>query len=118
MVYSSRTNTDHDTWYCSTNNGLPVPKYFWKEPKSGKLPGQDNVVIAQIASLSMEFIRLSQVTGDPKYAARIHTITNQLALTQRYTALPGMWPMLADCSGTQLAFTDKRFSLGVLAGKT
>ncbi|PMD33637.1 glycoside hydrolase family 47 protein [Hyaloscypha variabilis F] len=98
-----------------TESGLPVPYYFWKNDTSGQLPGQDNVIIAQIASLSLEFIRLSQVTGDPKYAARIQTVTDQLAVTQNLTALPGMWPIQANCSGTQLSFQDRTFSLGVLS---
>jgi mannosyl-oligosaccharide alpha-1,2-mannosidase len=100
-----------------TESGLPVPYYFWKNDTSGQLPGQDNVIIAQIASLSLEFIRLSQVTGDPKYAARIQTVTDQLAVTQNLTALPGMWPIQANCSGKQLSFQDRTFSLGVLSGE-
>ena len=60
---------------------------------------------------------MSQATGNKTYAAHIQTVTNQLKKTQSRTALPGMWPMIADCSGSELNFTDKRFSLGVLAGK-
>jgi len=100
-----------------THSGLPVPYYWWKENTSGKLDGKDNVIIAQIASLSLEFIRLSQVTGDLKYAAQIQIVTDQLALTQKLTALPGMWPIQANCTGIQLSFQDKSFSLGVLSGK-
>ncbi|PBP20102.1 class I alpha-mannosidase [Diplocarpon rosae] len=99
----------------NTNNGLPVPYYYWKETTLTKLPGEDNVIIAQIASLSMEFVRLSQVTGDPKYAAKIQLVTNELAKTQNLTDLPGMWPLIANCSGEGLSFQDSRFSLGVLA---
>lgn len=100
-----------------TPSGLPVPYYWWKQHTSGKLPGEDKVIIAQIASLSLEFIRLSQVTGDPKYAAQIQIVTDQLALTQNLTALPGMWPIQANCTGTDLSFQDGTFSLGVLAGE-
>ncbi|PBP15490.1 class I alpha-mannosidase, partial [Diplocarpon rosae] len=99
----------------NTDNGLPVPYYYWKETTLAKLPGEDNVIIAQIASLSMEFVRLSQVTGDPKYAAKIQLVTNELANTQNFTDLPGMWPLIANCSGEGLSFQDSRFSLGVLA---
>lgn len=100
-----------------TQSGLPVPYYFWKENTSGKLHGEDKVIIAQIASLSLEFIRLSQVTGDLKYAAQIQIVTDQLALTQNLTALPGMWPITANCSVEHLSFQDKTFSLGVLSGE-
>ena len=60
---------------------------------------------------------MSQATGNKTYAAHIQTITDQLKKTQSSTALPGMWPMIADCSGSELSFSDQRFSLGVLAGK-
>jgi len=100
-----------------TESGLPVPYYWWKRNTPGKLPGEDKVIIAQIASLSLEFIRLSQVTGDPKYAAQIQIVTDQLARTQSLTALPGMWPIQANCTGTHLSFQDGTFSLGVLSGK-
>jgi mannosyl-oligosaccharide alpha-1,2-mannosidase len=101
-----------------TPSGLPVPHYWWKQNTPGvKLPGEDGVIIAQIASLSLEFIRLSQVTGDSKYADRIQVVTDQLALTQNQTALPGMWPIQANCTGTYLSFQDTTFSLGVLSGE-
>ena len=100
-----------------TESGLPVPYYWWKENTPGKLPGEDKVIIAQIASLSLEFIRLSQVTMDPKYAAQIQIVTDQLALTQSLTALPGMWPIQANCTGAHVSFQDKTFSLGVLSGE-
>lgn len=114
--FSARNNANSEI-FRSTDNGLPVQHYWWNNNTFGKLPGEDNVIIAQVASLSMEFIRLSQVTGDPKYAAQIQIITDQLAHTQDLTALPGMWPLMANCSGAQLSFQDKRFSLGVLAGE-
>jgi mannosyl-oligosaccharide alpha-1,2-mannosidase len=100
-----------------TQSGLPVPYYWWKQNTSEKLPGEDKVIIAQIASLSLEFIRLSQVTGDLKYATQIQIVTDQLARTQNLTALPGMWPIQANCTGEHLSFQNKIFSLGVLAGE-
>lgn len=100
-----------------TPSGLPVPYYWWKENTPAKLAGVDNVIIAQIASLSLEFIRLSQVAHDLSYAAHIQAVTDQLEATQNNTLLPGMWPIQANCTGTHLTFQDGSFSLGVLAGK-
>jgi mannosyl-oligosaccharide alpha-1,2-mannosidase len=108
---------DADRKVRSTASGLPVPHYFWHDTTKEKLLNGDGVIIAQVASLSMEFIRLSQVTGDSKYASLIQTVTDQLARTQNFTDLPGMWPLTANCSGDYLSFQDKRFSLGVLAGE-
>ena len=100
-----------------TKNGTPVPYYKWKKHGSGKLAAVNGVIIAQIGSLSLEFIRLSQVTGDPKYAEAIQTITDQLESTQNHTALPGMWPSKADCAGSSVSFSSKSFTLGAFAGE-
>ncbi|QSZ29201.1 hypothetical protein DSL72_003712 [Monilinia vaccinii-corymbosi] len=101
----------------NTENGLPSPYYYWerKLPKGGKIPGEDGVILAQIASLSLEFIRLSQVTGDPKYEKAIQRITDQLENTQNTTALPGMWPTAVDCTESSLTFRSRSFTLGALS---
>lgn len=101
-----------------TPNGLPVPFYYWNLTDPFKpLPNEEKVIIAQVASLSLEFIRLSQVTGDPRYSAMIQNVTDQLDSTQLTTDLPGMWPIIANCSGPRMTIQDKAFSLGVLAGR-
>jgi mannosyl-oligosaccharide alpha-1,2-mannosidase len=102
----------------NTESGVPVPYYDWRQPSVGKLPGETRVIIAQIGSLSMEFIRLSQVTGDKKYADAIELITNQLELTQNSTTLPGIWPTQVDTDGPEISFTSQSYTLGALAGKS
>ena len=52
--------------------------------------------IADVGSLSLEFTRLSQLSGDPKYFDAIQGITDQLVLHQNDTKLPGMWPIKFD----------------------
>lgn len=100
-----------------TENGIPVPYYSWKSHGSKKLLGEKGVIVSQIGSLSLEFIRLSQATGDPKYAAVIQNVTDQLESTQNTTALPGMWPTHVDCTGPTLSFAaSNAFTLGALAG--
>jgi mannosyl-oligosaccharide alpha-1,2-mannosidase len=103
----------------NTESGAPVPYYKWKQDSStgGKLAGENGVIVAQIGSLSLEFIRLSQVTGDPRYADAIQKITNQLENTQNHTTLPGMWPSQVDCAGSQLSFSSQAYTLGAFAGK-
>lgn len=101
-----------------TECGAPVPYYYWKQhnPKDGELLGENGVIIAQIGSLSLEFIRLSQITGDPKYMNAIQRITDQLESTQNYTSLPGMWPSQVDTTGPQLSFSSRAYTLGAFAG--
>ncbi|KAH8812985.1 putative mannosyl-oligosaccharide 1,2-alpha-mannosidase IB [Xylogone sp. PMI_703] len=97
-----------------TPNGLPVPYYWWQR-KSSDLFGESGVLAAQIGSLSMEFIRLTQVTGDSKYADAIQKITDQLANTQNETSLPGMWPIKIDTTGPKMKYSSADFTLGALA---
>lgn len=100
-----------------TPNGIPVPYYNWETHGTEKLIGENGVLIAQIGSLSLEFIRLSQVTGDSKYADAIQKITNQLQDTQNHTSLPGMWPSQVDCSAASMSFSSQSYTLGAWAGE-
>ncbi|KAI9744441.1 MAG: hypothetical protein M1818_001970 [Claussenomyces sp. TS43310] len=98
-----------------TESGIPVPYYWWQDHGAGKLAGENGVLVAQIGSLSLELIRLSQVTGNVKYADVVQRITDQLEETQNKTALPGMWPSQADCRGPKLSFSSLAFTLGAFA---
>lgn len=55
--------------------------------------------MAEIGSLSVEFTRLAQLTGEPKYYDAIARITDALEKHQDNTSLPGMWPTYLDASG-------------------
>lgn len=101
----------------NTENGIPTPYYWWEKAGPGKIESENGVVVAQIGSLSLEFIRLSQLTGETKYEESIQKITDQLARTQNTTALPGLWPSFADCKGEGLSFSSHDFTLGAFAGK-
>ncbi|KAM3067683.1 hypothetical protein ACMFMG_000004 [Clarireedia jacksonii] len=98
-----------------TASGIPTPYYWWDKKREGKIPGENGVLVAQIASLSLEFIRLSQVTGESKYFDAVQNITDQLQRTQNLTSLPGMWPAKANCMGSSLAFTSSSYTLGAFA---
>lgn len=52
-----------------------------------------SAAIADLGSLSLEFTRLSQLTGDARYFDAIQRITDLFASQQNQTALPGMWPV-------------------------
>jgi mannosyl-oligosaccharide alpha-1,2-mannosidase len=51
------------------------------------------MLIAEAASASVEFTRLSQLTGDMRYFDAISRVTNVLDEQQALTKLPGMWPI-------------------------
>ncbi len=82
-----------------------------------------SVVVAVLGSLSLEFTRLSQITGNEKYYDAIQRVMNELEKWQMNTTLPGMWPAMVDASrvnrsvaiGSPFDNTDELFTLGSLA---
>lgn len=102
-----------------TPHGLPVPYYWWQRevPEGEMLKGENGVLLAQIF-LTLEFTRLSQITGDDKYAKAVQKITDDLERKQNATALPGMWPSQVDYRTATLKFSSKAFTLGAWAGKS
>ena len=70
--------------------------------------------MAEIGSLALEFTRLSQLTGDPKYYDSVQRITNALAAQQNFTKIPGLWPIALNAA--TLNFThDRMFTFGGMA---
>jgi mannosyl-oligosaccharide alpha-1,2-mannosidase len=54
---------------------------------------------AELGSLSMEFIRLAQITKDNRYYDAVQRITDALDEYQNRTLIPGLWPHWIDTSG-------------------
>lgn len=83
--------------------------------ESSTLPSE-NTLLAEIGSLSLEFTRLSQITGDPKYFDAVQRITDNLHHAQNQTRLPGLWPLSFDARS--LRFSDDHFTVGGMADST
>ncbi|KAH0548253.1 hypothetical protein GP486_008040 [Trichoglossum hirsutum] len=98
-----------------TPNRMPVARWDWKGAALGNdQAAQEFTLLAEIGSLSLEFTRLSQLTGDPKFFDAIQRITDQLASQQLHTKLPGMWPILVNARAGN--FTAKSFfTIGSMA---
>ncbi|KAL5336081.1 glycosyl hydrolase family 47-domain-containing protein [Aspergillus crustosus] len=83
-----------------TPNRMPSLFYKWKpEYASAHRLGDVKAVLAELGSLSLEFTRLAQLTGDDKYYDAIARITNNLEEYQDRTKIPGLWPLNVDASG-------------------
>ncbi|KUJ17573.1 putative endoplasmic reticulum mannosyl-oligosaccharide 1,2-alpha-mannosidase [Mollisia scopiformis] len=111
-----------------TPNRMPTPHYEWSatnEYANTHLPS-GSIVLAVLGSLSLEFTRLSQITGNDKYYDAIQRVMDELEKWQDKTALPGMWPSMVDATkfnescllGTPWAGMDEQFTLGALADST
>lgn len=90
-----------------TPNRMPETYYYWRSQfASNPHRASSHVVLAEIGSLSMEFTRLAQLTGDHKYYDAIARITDHLEEFQNNTRLPGMWPTYLDASGCKVVAID------------
>jgi len=79
----------------NTENNMPVDFIGFQAAKEGLgLPVEDKVASAGPGTLSLEFSRLSQITGDSKYYSVISNLMDTFYENQNKTELPGMWPMM------------------------
>ncbi|EOD45039.1 putative glycosyl hydrolase family 47 protein [Neofusicoccum parvum UCRNP2] len=80
-----------------TPNRLPITR--WNPIKALQNEPQvadQTVLVAEIGSLTMEFTRLSQVTGDPKWYDAVARIMDVFEDQQKRTQIPGMWPVMVN----------------------
>lgn len=98
-----------------TPNRMPIARWNFHEAKAGKAQiSSDWVLVSEVGSLTLEFTRLSQVTGDGKYFDAVQRVMDQFDLQQNLTKLPGLWPIVIDTRN--LDFTkDASFTLGGMA---
>ncbi|KAF2018773.1 glycoside hydrolase family 47 protein [Aaosphaeria arxii CBS 175.79] len=79
----------------NTPNGMPVDFISFEEAKlGGGLQVESSVVSASPGTITLEFSRLSQITGDSKYYAAVSQVMDVFHKHQNETLLPGMWPMM------------------------
>lgn len=97
-----------------TPNRVPGFWLTFEDAKAGRQVAGTHDPSSGPTSLSLEFTRLSQLTGDDKYYDAIERIRQLLERTQEQSLLPGMWPTMVNFrEGT--VKEDNSFSLGALA---
>ncbi|KAK6537971.1 hypothetical protein TWF694_010864 [Orbilia ellipsospora] len=86
-----------------TPNRMPVLYFQW-QPENVKQRHRASTTscMAEIGSMSVEFTRLAQLTGENKYFDAIQRITNEFDKFLMNTTLPGFWPQVVDASGCQM----------------
>ena len=83
----------------NTENGMPVDFITFETAKEGTgLRVESQVVSASPGTITLEFSRLSQLTGDNKYYAAVSQVMDLFYKNQNATSLPGMWPMMVSMS--------------------
>ncbi|ROT41251.1 endoplasmic reticulum mannosyl-oligosaccharide 1,2-alpha-mannosidase [Sodiomyces alkalinus F11] len=101
-----------DMLYLGFDTASRMPP-FWFEFAAAKLGTQkagDRDPSASGCSLSLEFTRLSQLTGNPKYYDATERVKEFLRATQHGTKAPGIWPVFLDYRNRRAQ--DTHFSIG------
>jgi mannosyl-oligosaccharide alpha-1,2-mannosidase len=98
-----------------TPNRMPVTRWdAWGTGSGKELVAHENTLLAEIGSFSLEFIRLSMLTGDPKWYDAVQRIIELLQEQQQSTRLPGMWPVVVNAE--KLDFTQHTdYTLGAMS---
>jgi mannosyl-oligosaccharide alpha-1,2-mannosidase len=96
----------------NTENRMPVDFIPFEDAKQGTgLTIESQVVSASPGTITLEFSRLSQITGDDKYYAAVSHLMDVFHQGQNKTQLPGMWPMYVSMS-TKDVVSGAQFTIG------
>ncbi|KAF3907069.1 hypothetical protein ABW21_db0200923 [Orbilia brochopaga] len=86
-----------------TPNRMPVLYFQWQpEQVAKKHRAGKQSCMAELGSLSVEFTRLAQITGENKYYDAIQRITDNFEEFLQKTTFPGFWPQTLDASGCEM----------------
>ncbi|KAI9888677.1 MAG: hypothetical protein M1814_006532 [Vezdaea aestivalis] len=98
-----------------TPNRMPVTRWSWGHYlTNGKQQALSSSLVAEVGSLSIEFTRLSQLTGNPKYFDAVQRISDAFEKTQTKTMLPGLWPVVMNAEAVNFD-GGNGFTLGGMA---
>lgn len=96
----------------NTENGMPVDFIQFEDAKEGLgLVVERQVVSASPGTITLEFSRLSQLTGDDKYYAAVSQVMDVFYEGQNRTKLPGLWPMYVSMSDKDVV-SGHQFTIG------
>ncbi|CCH60753.1 hypothetical protein TBLA_0D02500 [Henningerozyma blattae CBS 6284] len=93
-----------------TPNRMPILHFFWQSTLKNRFPYQ-NSNLGQLNSMSLEFTRLAQLTGQSKYFDAIYRIYKIMADSSKEFDIDYLFPINIDATGCQL-FSSEEISLG------
>jgi mannosyl-oligosaccharide alpha-1,2-mannosidase len=98
-----------------TPNRMPITRWNMHKAADGAHQiAPDLVLVAEIGSLTMEFTRLSLLTGDPKWFDAVQRIMEHFEKQQMTGPLPGMWGLTVNAKSMEFN-RDNRFTLGAMS---
>ncbi|KAF1990984.1 glycoside hydrolase family 47 protein [Aulographum hederae CBS 113979] len=96
-----------------TPNHMPVTRWDWQLSafSETEMEASNHAIASEVGSLTLEFTRLAQLTGEDRFYDAVQRITDEFERAQNGTRLPGLWPMMLNVR--RLMFhTDNTFTLG------
>lgn len=98
-----------------TPNRMPVIRWDVRAAMNGaQQEAYNTTIVAEIGSLTLEWTRLSQLTGDLRYYDAVARIMNVFEAQQTRTNVPGLFPALVDAKSAD--FTQySGFTIGGMA---
>lgn len=100
LLQQARTLADILIGAFDTPNHMPLTFYNWSPSYTARPHrASAHVVLAELGTLSLEFTRLAQLTGNDTYYDAIARVTDALEQLQMKTLIPGLWPLKLDASG-------------------
>ncbi|KAH6885265.1 glycoside hydrolase [Thelonectria olida] len=98
-----------------TPNRMPIARWdIHAAIHQDKQEAATSVLLAEIGSMSLEFTRLSQLTGNPKWFDAVQRIADLMAEQQDSTELPGLWPLTVNAKDGVFD-SGSTFTLGAMA---
>jgi mannosyl-oligosaccharide alpha-1,2-mannosidase len=95
-----------------TPNRMPITRWKWKQAASGSAQeAPTGMLVSELGSLSVEFTRLSQLTGDMRWYDAVARITQLFDEQQDRTKIPGLWPIIVNPRDEDLT-ADTGFTFG------
>ncbi|KGO71942.1 Glycoside hydrolase, family 47 [Penicillium italicum] len=105
-----------DMLYAAFDTPNRMPIIHWNAQKAAhkeEQTAEENVLGTELGSFILEFTRLSQITGDPKYFDAAQRVMELFDKQQDATKLAGLWPVSVNAK--EELFDDDTFTLGAKA---
>ncbi|KAK3940996.1 glycoside hydrolase [Diplogelasinospora grovesii] len=98
-----------------TPNRMPITRWDLHAAARGEdQVAHENVLVAEMGTFTLEFFRLSLLTGDGKWFDAAQRIMDVFYEQQNTTQLPGMWPIVVNAKKQQFN-QHNDFTLGAMA---
>ncbi|KAJ6079252.1 hypothetical protein N7467_009005 [Penicillium canescens] len=105
-----------DMLYAAFDTPNRMPIIHWDSHRAARQEEQiaeEGILAAELGSFTLEFIRLSQITGDPKYFDAAQRVMELFDRQQGSTKLSGLWPVSVNPKAE--LFDGDMFTLGTEA---